>query len=238
MAVICEDCKTPNLDGMRFCDQCSAPLPPSQPGLGAPVPNNPNFAAPATPFYQAQTYYPSPQQASYGGPQPLQPQPMPPSRPITPTPPLYRPSAPGSFNPSQTPFMPPTAQAQQSSSPQPVSSPKSEQPRLTVTNGAIIYQEFKLNPGLNEIGRWDEDENYYPHIDLTNQDTDGYVHRRHAFIRYKVGGWWLEDTGGANGTKIRRDGQIKRLPAGGIIKLQPCDEIIIGRVFLLFETAL
>jgi len=260
---MCEDCKALNPDGMRFCDQCSAPLPPSSQVSLPRLPGSFDqtvHAMPASQYQRPQAYpdqgYPferpnynelpsqSPNSFSRSAAS-IQPSG---SIQVTPTPtPLpYEPpslpaqisgTGPENFNQVNFPVLPATV-------PPAVQPPGkivnnntvSNNPSLIVTRGARLGEKFTLNPGINEIGRWDEDENYFPHIDLDKQDSEGFVHRRHAFIRYKNGNWWIEDAGGANGTKVRRGGQTNRLAPRGSRPLQPGDEVIIGRVFLLFES--
>jgi hypothetical protein len=106
--------------------------------------------------------------------------------------------------------------------------------RLIVTRGAQLGVEYPLIAGENEIGRWDEEEGYMPHVDLEAQDTEGYVHRRHAVIRFDGNQWWLEHLKEppSNPTRIR--GRGDRLEAGKPVPLQNGDEIVIGRVILKF----
>ncbi|MBN1921062.1 MAG: FHA domain-containing protein [Anaerolineae bacterium] len=106
--------------------------------------------------------------------------------------------------------------------------------RLIVTRGAQLGVEYSLNPGENEIGRWDDDAGSMPHIDLDSQDADGYVHHRHAMIRFDGSQWWLEHLKEppSNPTRIR--GRGDRLEVGTAVALQNGDEIVVGRVILKF----
>jgi len=108
--------------------------------------------------------------------------------------------------------------------------------RLIVTRGAQPGKEYALFAGENEIGRWDEEEGYMPHIDLEDQDAEGYVHRRHAMVRFNGNQWWLEHLKEppSNPTRIR--GRGDRLEVGNPVPLQNGDEIVIGRVILKFVT--
>ncbi|NWJ47161.1 MAG: FHA domain-containing protein [Chloroflexi bacterium] len=107
--------------------------------------------------------------------------------------------------------------------------------KLVVTRGSIIGQEFILNAGENEIGRWDEDDGFYPHIDLDKQDTEGYVHRKHATIQFVNGQWYVEDAGGANGTKIRQGSQAAKLAPHTPTLIQYGNELIVGRIIMRLE---
>jgi uncharacterized Zn finger protein (UPF0148 family) len=110
----------------------------------------------------------------------------------------------------------------------------SDTAKLVVTRGAQPGKEYSLFAGENEIGRWDEEEGYTPHIDLTDQDMEGYVHRRHAMIRFDGDQWWLEHLRQppSNPTMIR--GRGKQLEVGEPIPLEDGDEVVVARVILKF----
>jgi len=115
-----------------------------------------------------------------------------------------------------------------------VGTPQEGKARLIVTRGSVVGTEYALNPGENEIGRWDDEEDFTPHIDLTEQDDGGYVHRRHAIIRFDGSTWWLEHLKPepSNPTRIRN--RDVRLKVGDPVALEPGDEIVVGRVILRF----
>jgi pSer/pThr/pTyr-binding forkhead associated (FHA) protein len=109
--------------------------------------------------------------------------------------------------------------------------------KLIVTRGKQIGVEYPLNSGTNEIGRWDDDEGYMPHVDLESQDTESSVHRRHALVRFDGSQWWLEHLKEppSNPTRIR--GRGDRLEPGKPVLLQDGDEIVVGRVIFKFVTS-
>lgn len=108
--------------------------------------------------------------------------------------------------------------------------------KLVVTRGAQPGKEYALFAGENEIGRWDDEAGYTPHVDLADQDMERYVHRRHAMIRFDGEQWWLEHLHEApsNPTMIR--GQGERLQVGEPVRLEDGDEIVVARVILKFVT--
>lgn len=247
MAIICTICSASNPDGMRFCDQCASPLPDSEititNNISAPTPL-PYQPPPSSRPDQSQSYPSASIPVASTRPTPLV---MPPTEIVTQSY-VEMPS----FIATSSQVMPPTeiitqsypTPSRQSSytpppiqPPTPVSYSGSGTIKLVVTRGATLGQEFMLSPGDNEIGRWDEDDGYYPHVDLDKQDSEGFVHRRHAFLRFKNGQWYLEDAGGANGTKLRHNGQTSKVFSGSPVVVQEGDELIIGRVFLRFERA-
>jgi hypothetical protein len=110
----------------------------------------------------------------------------------------------------------------------------SVQAKLIVTRGAQLGIEYPLVAGNNEIGRWDDEAGAMPHIDLDAQDEEGYVHRRHAMIRFDGSQWWVEHLKEppSNPTRIR--GRGDKLQVGHPVRLQDGDEIAVGRVILKF----
>ena len=72
-------------------------------------------------------------------------------------------------------------------------------------------------------------------VDLAEQDAEGFVSRRHAYVRYDAGHWTVEDARSANGVRFR--GEKAKIPPGARIPLEPGDEIVLGRVILRFEVS-
>lgn len=231
MTIICTTCNASNADGMRYCDQCASQLPAAPTPVAKPEPLNGSSygitspVSPVVPPNAAISSVPSAVNSIYGNSFQDSTPPSYPSDPFANNTVAIPPRA--MPKPTPTVNLPTTANS---------FSGGATKNTLTVTRGATVGQSFHLNSNAdNEIGRWDDEEGYYPHIDLDKQDLEGFVHRRHAVIRNKNGQWWVEDLGGKNGTKIRRGGQTLKVLNGAPQILQPKDELIIGRVFLLFE---
>jgi len=73
--------------------------------------------------------------------------------------------------------------------------------KMTVEQGMSVGAQFVLGDTELLVGREDEEEDIYPDIDLSDQDA-GFVHRRHATLRFEETGLMLTHLGGANKTRI------------------------------------
>ncbi len=103
--------------------------------------------------------------------------------------------------------------------------------KLTIKHGGRKGIEFPVTLETMSIGRWDADSGSFPEIDLTPDDSDGYISRRHAKIYNQDGKWFIEDMGSVNGTFVNKGARL--LPK------RPCelhngDEIILGKIFFTF----
>jgi len=99
------------------------------------------------------------------------------------------------------------------------------QVKLVVEQGMAVGAQFILGDPEILVGREDEEENIYPDIDLSDQDS-GYVHRRHATLRFKDGVLTVTHHGGANKTRINN----RPIPDETPQPLQPGDKIAFGKV--------
>jgi len=104
--------------------------------------------------------------------------------------------------------------------------------KLVITRGGTMGKEFHVEPIEDTfIGRWDPDGGAFPEIDLTQDDPEAKISRKHARITIKNGGYLLEDIGSLNGTYINRG---PRLVPGSPHSLQTGDEVVMGRTFFRF----
>jgi len=84
------------------------------------------------------------------------------------------------------------------------------------------------------VGRFDPNTGIHPDIDLTDEDTQLSVSRRHARILAEHGRYFLvEEHGVTNGTYIKGD----RLQPGDARELKAGDRVGFGMVVLFFERA-
>lgn len=84
------------------------------------------------------------------------------------------------------------------------------------------------------VGRFDPSTNIHPDIDLSDEDTQLSVSRRHARILCEHGRYFLvEEHGVTNGTYIKGD----RLQPGDARELKAGDRVGFGMVVLFFERA-
>ncbi len=99
--------------------------------------------------------------------------------------------------------------------------------KLVVEQGQSVGAQFILNDEQTEVGREDEDEAIYPDIDLSDQDA-GYVHRRHATLRFDQGRLNVTHLGGANKTRVNN----KPVPDNVPTEVKLGDKIAFGKVVL------
>ena len=103
--------------------------------------------------------------------------------------------------------------------------------KLVLIRGGVQGKEFNIDSDTTNIGRWDPDSGAFPDIDLTNDDNDAKVSRRHAKILSKNGQFFLEDFGSLNGSYVNRG---ERLIPGEPAPIKNGDEIILGKTFFRF----
>ena len=73
--------------------------------------------------------------------------------------------------------------------------------KLTVEQGMTIGKQFVLGDPEILVGREDDEEGIYPDVDLSDQD-EGYVHRKHAQLKFDGGKLTVTHLGGANRTRV------------------------------------
>src|SRR6185369_8502018 len=218
--ITCDRCKTENLDGSQYCDECGAPLrpngrPASQPNAGAGYKSPGDYQPPSG--HQPPTGYQSP--GGYQPPSGNQP-----------------PSAQGhNGNNGASQGTKPEFAGRRVSAGLSFSSlrqPNKPHARLVIEKGRSSGKQFMLSDTEAQIGRWDADGGIFPDVDLDTDDPEAKVSRRHARITLNNGQYFLEDLGSTNGTFINRG---KRLPPGQRQALCDGDEIIVGKTFLRFH---
>lgn len=104
--------------------------------------------------------------------------------------------------------------------------------KLVITRGGTPNKEFLVDGEVVNIGRWDPDGGAFPEIDLTNDDAEAKVSRKHARILYDKNHFMLEDMGSLNGTYINRG---PRLIPGEAQDIKDGDELIMGKTFFKFN---
>jgi pSer/pThr/pTyr-binding forkhead associated (FHA) protein len=104
--------------------------------------------------------------------------------------------------------------------------------KLVVTRGPHPGKEFTIDQPVMQVGRWDPDGGAFPEVDLTNDDAEAKISRRHARITNNDGLFFIEDTGSLNGTFVNRG---TRLTPGEPHPVRDGDEIILGKTFFKFH---
>jgi hypothetical protein len=103
--------------------------------------------------------------------------------------------------------------------------------KLTVEQGMAIGKQFVLGDPELLVGREDEEESIYPDIDLSDQD-EGYVHRRHATMRFENGQLMVTHLGGVNKTRINN----KPIPDDTPQPVNIGDKLSFGKVVMRVGT--
>lgn len=104
--------------------------------------------------------------------------------------------------------------------------------KMVLTRGGTIGKEFPVErAGETQIGRWDPDGGAFPEVDLTQDDPEAKISRKHARIFVQNGEYYLEDVGSLNGTYINRG---PRLMPGSPHVLKNGDELVMGKTFFKF----
>jgi hypothetical protein len=104
--------------------------------------------------------------------------------------------------------------------------------KLVIHRGRSVGKEFMMSEDETHIGRWDADGGIFPDVDLDADDPEAKVSRRHARITHRGGQYYIEDLGSTNGTFINRG---RRLLPGDRQPLRDGDEVIVGKTFLRFQ---
>lgn len=131
---------------------------------------------------------------------------------------------------SPTPVVPAVSGATTEAAPVAPQTPGDLKPglvKLVVEQGQTVGAQFVLGDEQLEVGREDEEEDIYPDIDLSDQDA-GYVHRRHATLRFDNGHLMVEHLGGANKTRVNN----KPIPDNTPNEVKLGDKISFGKVVL------
>ncbi|HEY9724339.1 MAG TPA: FHA domain-containing protein [Oscillatoriaceae cyanobacterium] len=104
--------------------------------------------------------------------------------------------------------------------------------KLVITRGGTGGKEFMLErAGETQVGRWDPDGGAFPEIDLTQDDPEAKISRKHARVIVQNGGYLLEDVGSLNGTYVNRG---PRLMPGSPHPIADGDEVVMGKTFFKF----
>jgi serine/threonine-protein kinase len=104
--------------------------------------------------------------------------------------------------------------------------------KLVITRGGTVGKEFTVEAsGETLIGRWDPDGGAFPEIDLTGDDPEAKISRKHARIFIQDGAYYVEDLGSLNGTYVNRG---SRLLPGSPERLKNGDEVVMGKTFFKF----
>ena len=98
-------------------------------------------------------------------------------------------------------------------------------------NSGKMYHVYKDEVLL---GRYDSVTGHRPEVDLTEEDVNRNVSRRHARLLHKEGAYYVaEEIGSMNGTYLNG----KKLTTGVLTPIKDGDELLLCRVPLTFKTS-
>jgi hypothetical protein len=103
--------------------------------------------------------------------------------------------------------------------------------KMVVEQGMTIGKQFVLGDAEVLVGREDAEDGIYPDIDLSDQD-EGYVHRKHATLKFENGGLSVTHLGGANKTRVNNRPLDDNTPA----PVQIGDKVAFGKVVLRVQS--
>jgi hypothetical protein len=119
----------------------------------------------------------------------------------------------------------PVAPDAASTSAEPAAPLKPGQIKLVVEQGMNVGKQFVLGDAEMQVGREDEEEGIYPDIDLADQD-EGYVHRKHATLKFENDQLFVTHLGGANKTRLNN----KPIPDNEAQAVKLGDKLAFGKV--------
>ena len=114
---------------------------------------------------------------------------------------------------------------------------KGEKPKPAPTAGCslvsvITGKRYPINSHGALVGRFDPATGLHPDIDLTDEDPNLSISRRHSRILCEHGRFFIvEEPGVTNGTYVKGD----RLQAGDAREMMPGDRVGFGMVVMFFE---
>ncbi|HKS28905.1 MAG TPA: FHA domain-containing protein [Pyrinomonadaceae bacterium] len=170
----CERCKTENLDGSQYCDECGAPL-----AAGAAR----GKASSATGDTGGETNGKKPEQAEAA---------------------LAAAAMQPEAEPQQSEVTKVAKVAAYAGASGAVGTVDTTHAKLVIERGRSAGKQFPLSDDESQIGRWDADGGIFPDVDLDADDPEAKVSRRHARIIRRNGQYYIEDLGSTNGTFINR----------------------------------
>lgn len=207
----CPDCGAENLEGAAYCEDCGSKLPvavtASAPPIEAATPQPVAVQAPPVSLPGGMIKC-----GSCGA-----------ENPATES---YCEDCGASLGAAAQPAVSPDA-AVQSNAP-PVAAPQVITVKMTVTTSG---REFNLGKDVITIGRRSPADGIYPDVDLTDDDPESYISRRHAQIIKQNEAYIFEDVGSSNGSFLNN----VRANKGEQHLLKDNDQLRLGKTEMVFK---
>lgn len=207
----CPDCGADNLEGAAYCEDCGSKLP---------------VAAAVAPPPAAEVSAPPPQEIAAAAP--------------TIDGGMIRCAACGAENPSTEAYCEDcgaslTATPSVATPVQEVSSPVSTPVSAAVAKLIVTTsgREFPLNKDVVTIGRRSPADGIYPDVDLTDDDPESYISRRHGQVIKQSSEFIFEDVGSSNGSFVNN----VRANKGEQYPLKNNDQVRLGKTEMVFKGA-
>lgn len=214
----CPDCGAENIEGAAYCEDCGSKL--AMTGAGVAQPAQQSVSAVQAETAQAQVSQESKSVVMPGG--------------------ITKCGSCGAENPSSETFCEDCGASIGTATPiavdhtpQVQAPPATSPPQLNVAKLAVAgsSKEFPLNKDVATIGRRSPADGIYPDVDLTDDDPESYISRRHAQIIKQSGQYIFEDVGSANGSFIN----TVRMTKGVQQELKENDQLRLGKTELIFK---
>jgi hypothetical protein len=170
----CERCKTENLDGSQYCDECGAPLSATARGKKSSPTGDTG----------GETNGKKPEQAEAAL--------------------SVAAGQPEAEQRSEATQVAKVASYAAAAGGAPAAVVDTTHAKLVIERGRSAGKQFPLSDDESQIGRWDADGGIFPDVDLDADDPEAKVSRRHARIMRRNGQYYIEDLGSTNGTFINR----------------------------------
>lgn len=121
---------------------------------------------------------------------------------------------------------------------EPMEVPEGTVPSTSSARAYFVAKESgKIYPVYKDevlLGRYDSVTGHRPEVDLTDEDNNRNVSRRHARLLYKDANFYIaEEIGTMNGTYINGE----RIPTGVLTPVSDGDEVTLCRVPVIFKIA-
>lgn len=216
----CDVCGSDNLEGAAYCEDCGAKLVVSHAMVGAssspppaPVPDT-HVPVPVVPPPMA-----TPAPSAGGSVQ------CPSCGADNPAGEAYCVDCGANLGPSAAPVSAPVASGGVPTAPP---TPTAAMGRLALTNGNKQYQ---LDKEITTMGRRSPADQIEPDVDMTDDDPESYVSRRHAQILRNDDHYVFEDVGSSNGSFINNN----KIPPGEQRILKDGDKVRLGKTEFVFN---